>query len=305
MENIEQVDYSPFVLGTVQLGMKYGIANQLGRPSQEVANNIVETAWKKGITEFDTAQGYGQSEETLGKAFKALEINSKVKVISKLSPQLDLENSSAIEIALDDSLLKLGLKKLFGLMLHREELLEKWNHGLHNVLKGLTEAGKVDFFGVSVYSPVMANKALNTNGIDFVQLPSNVLDRRFEDAGVFKLAEEKGKKIHIRSVFLQGLILMNPNELPPNLYHVKPILKQLDQFCLEYSVTRQELALGYVKASYPHNKLVFGAESPGQVENNVDCWKKNIPEELVNAVQRTFVGISENILNPALWNTNS
>jgi len=55
--------FSHLVLGTAQLGLPYGIANQTGQPDQVVATAIIREAWNQGIREFDTAQGYGDSEQ--------------------------------------------------------------------------------------------------------------------------------------------------------------------------------------------------------------------------------------------------
>ena len=58
------------VLGTAQLGTNYGIANRMGKPDFDTAEAIIKTTWDAGIREFDTAQGYGDSEQVLGEVFQ-------------------------------------------------------------------------------------------------------------------------------------------------------------------------------------------------------------------------------------------
>jgi aryl-alcohol dehydrogenase-like predicted oxidoreductase len=289
------------VLGTVQLGMPYGIANKDGMPTFDTALAIVHAAWSSGVREFDTAQGYGSSEDVLGKVFAELGIAKDVKVISKFEPTLDHLNKAVMLEAIDTSLNTIGVSQLFGIMLHREELLLLWDEGLKAILQSFVEAGKVKYIGVSVYTPEKAIQALNTSGIDIVQLPTNILDRRFEDAGVFELARQKRKTIYIRSIFLQGLILMASDSVPDKMKYVKPVLEKLDLLCNELEMTRHELALNYFKVALPDTKILFGADSPDHVKQNINCWEKDslqYPESYVKAV---FKDVDIRILKPNLW----
>ena len=289
------------VLGTVQLGMPYGIANKSGQPNHTTATEIIRKAWESGIREFDTGQGYGESETVLGKVFAVLGIAQKVLVISKFDPQLNHLDAKALSTALDQSLQRLGILSLYGMMLHREQFLLDWDQGLGNILRNCVQTSRVQHIGISVYSPEKAIQALNTKGIDFVQLPTNILDRRFEKAKVFELARKKQKRIYIRSVFLQGLLLMEPTEISEKMTHVKPIVERIKILSKDLGLTPQELALGYLKLEMPDSQIVFGAELPMQVKRNVECWAKNYSPSIASAVKKTFKDISENIINPTLW----
>jgi aryl-alcohol dehydrogenase-like predicted oxidoreductase len=167
----------------------------------------------------------------------------------------------------------LGVPFLFGIMLHREEMQMLLGKGLSNILSGMVKSGRVRYAGVSVYSPEKALQALEEDCIDIIQLPSNILDRRFERAGVFEFARKKGKKVYIRSVFLQGLLLMDYDKIPVRLAGVKKVIQQLDSMSAETGMTRQELALGYIKTEIPDAKIVFGADTPEQVKKNSSCWQ--------------------------------
>ena len=289
------------VLGTAQFGMSYGIANQNGKPNHATATEIIRKAWESGIREFDTGQGYGDSETVLGKAFLALKLSEKALVISKFSPQLDHLNANIMSEALEQSLEKLGVPVLYGIMLHREELISYWDQGLKQILRNFVKSGKVKKVGISVYSPEKAILALNTDGIDFVQFPSNILDRRFEQAKVFELADQLNKRIYIRSVFLQGLILMLPEEIPETLDFTRPVIAKINSLADELKLKRQELALGYLKMEMPHSQIIFGAEQAEQVDLNVECWMKNYSDSLTSTVKCSFTNISEKIINPTLW----
>ncbi len=289
------------VLGTAQLGFKYGIANKTGQPDQATARAIIQEAWENGIREFDTAQGYGISEQVLGKALSEMGIANEALVISKFSPDFDHLNATSMLDSIDGSIIRLGVPNLYGMMLHREEMLSLWDKGLAEILHGFVSSGRVRHIGISVYSPDKAIQALNTEGIDMVQLPTNILDRRFEKAGVFKLADKKRKRIYIRSVFLQGLILLDLKEVPEKMVFAKPVLEKLESLSIDLGLTRKEMALSYVKSEMPNARVIFGADTPEHVRENLLCWEKDSPQSLVAKVKNFFGNVDERILNPSLW----
>jgi aryl-alcohol dehydrogenase-like predicted oxidoreductase len=153
--------------------MRYGIANKIGQPDFLSVQSIVAEVWESGVREFDTAQAYGESERVLGKVLRSLGIAREAKVISKLHPAIDHQDSNALNLALQQTLARLGLAKLYGLMLHTEDFLDIWETGLKDTLDKFIEQGLVERIGVSVYSPQKAARALRTNGISLVQLPSS------------------------------------------------------------------------------------------------------------------------------------
>lgn len=294
---------SRLVLGTAQLGMPYGIANTTGKPDMATATKIISMALDNGIAEFDTAQAYGTSEEVLGSVFKRLGVSNRVKIISKLQPDLPWRNFRKIREALVRSLKNLGTNKLDGLMLHQEALLDIWDQGLGEVL--LKCRDKEPWFrriGVSVYSPQRAVQALENKHLEMVQIPSNILDRRFENIGVFKIARNSGKTVYVRSIFLQGLLLMNKENLCGVMKKAEPILKHIEDLSSKFGISRQHLAMGYAQYAYPDAKLVIGAETPRQVEENLTIWGRPYPLDIVSDIQQRFKHVDEKILNPSFWN---
>lgn len=294
-------DTERVVLGTAQLGMDYGIANRTGKPDFKTSESIVKTAWELGIREFDTAQAYGESEKVLGQVLYSLGISNDVRIISKFHPALDHLNQNDLTQALERMLSDLKISKLYGIMLHREKFLGLWDNGLYEILSGFVRSGLVKNLGVSVYSHIKAVEALNTTGISIVHFPSNLLDRRFERAGLFQLAKEKGKQIYVRSVFLQGLLLMNSKDLPTNIQVAVAVLKKLEMLAQETGLSKQDLALGYARQAYPKAKIIIGVETPEQLKNNLQSWEKRLPLGFVKRVQEEFEYVEERILNPVLW----
>lgn len=289
------------VLGTAQFGFPYGIANKTGQPDQEIVTGIVRTAWENGIKEFDTAQDYGISENVLGVAFAELGISKEVNVISKINPELSHYDHQVMVKTLNASLERLGVPSLFGVMLHKEDLLCEWENGIGDILQGFVTSGKVKNLGVSVYSPNRAIEALSIKGLDMIQVPSNILDRRFERQRVFEAAAKTNVQVYIRSIFLQGLILMEPEDLPKRMSFAKPVLAKIKSLSHELNLTIQELALGYLKDKLPEAKLIIGVDTPEQLIKNIECWKIKPAANLIPLVLKYFDQLDEKILNPALW----
>ncbi len=292
---------SRLVLGTVQLGMDYGIANSSGCPNEAVALEIVRAAWQGGVREFDTAQGYGESEAVLGRVFAKLGISADVSVVTKPDKVLDYFDEQAVFASLRGSCDRLGARRLGAVLLHSESFLDSWDDLIRDKFESLRVQGIVERVGISVYSPESALLALRTPGIDVVQIPYNALDRRFENAGVFDEAKQQGKVLYLRSIYLQGLLLMNPNRLPANVVHAKAVLAEFQAFAVKLGLTPLSLALAFVRDAHPGSKVIFGAETPEQVAESLRLWSVEVPSDLVETVQTRFGDVSENVLNPSSW----
>lgn len=290
------------ILGTVQLGIPYGIANTVGQPNQAEANAIVGSAYNGGITFFDTAQAYGQSESVLGAALAQHSIQDKVHVITKLSPELP-HTAEALKKTLLQSSKKLGVSRFYCVMLHREEQLPLLDGDVGRVLAEQQKQGLLEHIGISVYTPKKALEALRHPLISVIQLPANIFDRRFEQAGVFTLAEELSKEIHIRSVFLQGAVLMPAAALPACLAELVPSVQKLHILAQKYTVRIACLALGFMQDRYRNAKILFGAEAAWQVSENMNYIRQAaaLPPFVWKECERLLPPQTAELLNPALW----
>lgn len=290
------------VLGTAQLGMNYGIANRTGQPDFNTAESIVRMAWESGIREFDTAQAYGESEKILAHCLSRLGITNEVSIISKTHPSIDHLDSTKMQMGVKTSLSNFNRNYLNGYLLHKEELLDQWDKGLGELLVNLVEKeGLVKNIGVSVYSPERAIQALKTDHVSIVQLPSNILDRRFENVDVFELADRLQKTVYVRSVFLQGLIVMGLEDIPLRMQFATPVLKKLETFAQEIGISKHALALEFAKQAYPNAKIVIGVETCEQLKSSVDKWQRKLSANIVKQAQKIFKCVDELILNPSSW----
>ncbi|KAF0233643.1 MAG: putative Aldo/keto [Desulfovibrionaceae bacterium] len=287
------------VLGCVQLGMPYGVANASGKPEYRTALRIVAQAFKGGVRAFDTATAYGDSESVLGRCLAELGIRDKVEVFSKLPPEVDPANPAAVLACARSSIERLGVDTLAGILFHRESALESWDSGGLDSAQALLDNHLASQVGVSCYQPQAAFDALSRPGVDVLQVPANILDRRF--AQVCTAALKQGKTLMLRSVFLQGLLLMDPETLPAHMQFAAPRLRAVRTLADSFALPVRLAALLYARAAFPGGRVLVGAETPEQVRENVAVWNMLPVPGLVETVERSFPNEEERLLNPTLW----
>ena len=292
---------SRLVLGTVQLGMDYGIANRGGKPPYEQARAIVETAWRAGIQTFDTAQAYGESEKVLGRALADLGIAGEGQVISKLAADLDPARRGDIAASIDRSIENLGGAPLWGMMLHRPEWMERWEEGVGPALREAREAGKVRYLGVSLTDPAQAERWLDHPDIDMIQVACNAWDRRPTNAGVFTRARELDKMCFVRSVYLQGLLAIAPDQATERLPRAKQAAEAWHALARELGIPPVALAMRYALSL--DAALAVGAETPEQIAETVRLAAEGpLDAATIRRIREAMDPVvDEVILNPSRW----
>jgi aryl-alcohol dehydrogenase-like predicted oxidoreductase len=291
------------VLGAAQLGMPYGVANDRGLLPQSEVTDIVGIAYQRGVQLIDTAQAYGLSEKRLGVALADLKIRDSVGIFTKLDPELNLTSSEAVALAVQGSMERLGIARLEGILLHRESDLGLLGAGLDVTLSALKSAGMVRFFGVSVYSVESARMAAASSAIDVVQLPGSALDRRMLRSGVLAELHAAGKKVFIRSIYLQGLLLMSRRAAGTGVPGAARAVAQLEDFCCMHRVDIKKFLIDFVRwASSGHGYLVLGAESRQQLEENCERVSADpIDAELFEEWNRVWPDDLIELIDPRYW----
>ncbi len=288
---------SKLSLGTVQFGLDYGIANTDGQPSQETVNKIIDYISAEGLNCLDTAQAYGSAETVLGKAIRN---RTDFFVISKLkSAPFEADALSNVNASLDN----LGIDSLYAILLHDSELLYRWNDTHTKIVDLLKERKKIRYFGVSIYTSEDFDLALENESIQFIQIPFNIFDQRAITEGWFEKAKAKDKLIFIRSVFLQGLLLLEPAKVPSTLKQAQEPLQKYAELCEKLGISRQELALSFVDNQAENALILFGCDTLEQAQENISVFKnlKELDNNTLDYIISSFSKITEDIYNPANW----
>ncbi len=291
----------PLALGTVQLGMPYGIANRRGQPDYAEARAILAAAYESGITWLDTAAAYGESEIVLGRALRELGLTGCVKVVTKV-PDLAAVPPETVparmEEVLTQSLRRLGIDHLPVVLFHREADAARYFESLLS----LQERGLVEQVGVSLMTPEAFTSLLPDGSVEAVQIAASALDRRFSRTGLLKAAESRGITVFARSVYLQGLLLMSEAEVPAHLAEVLPVRRSLEKLAGEADLSLAELALRFVLAETGVAAVVVGAESVEQVRANAGYARRGaLPPDLAEQVRQAVPELPEDLIIPHLW----
>jgi aryl-alcohol dehydrogenase-like predicted oxidoreductase len=289
-------------IGTAQFGMAYGIANKSGIPDMAEVFKTVETAAKSKIYFYDTARSYGMSEIVLGEAFERANIQDDVCVITKLRPDFFFSDYSALKDEVSQSKTRLKVKNLWALLMHRTGINGDANQFTRAIGRLKNEEG-IKHFGVSVYHPDDALRLVQNPDIDVIQVPFNILDRRLLDNHFFEISEEKNKAVFIRSVFLQGLLLMEEAEVAgKQMSWALPFLGDIRRFVKQRRLDLKTFALTAVCRTIPRAKVIIGIESCTQLEENIDLIRSEEPaDESLADWWKILPVYPEKLVNPSLW----
>ena len=304
-------------LGTVQFGLDYGISNSQGKIALAEINNILTSAKSHGITTLDTATAYGDSETILGQlqAEENFALVTKIPSLASLplsselltSPSLALQSKCTQAISIDDivegSLSRLKTKQLKGLMFHSaDDLLGSLGHQHFTDAKALKAQKKIKQLGVSVYSPKQLTDILASYKIDIVQFPLSCLDQRFIQPSLQQRLLSNGIEVHVRSLFLQGLILMPVDDLSQYFQPYKHILMRFKSLCDRLNCQPLTLALSIIHANPFIDKAVIGCCSVRQLDQIVEHYHlaKQLDVEHKELVAELAYN-DEALINPSNW----
>lgn len=279
---------SKIILGSAQLGMPYGIANNKLKSKEEVFN-ILSVAKKKGIKYIDTANVYGEAENLIGeyniKYGQHFKINTKFK-----GTEVFLEKQ------VFESLEKLNIESINTYFFHS---FDDFFHQPKNqkLMENLKKNKIIDSIGLSIYTNDQFEKALNSD-VDVIQIPFNVFDNWLYRGTYINQAVRKKKKIQIRSIFLQGLFFLK--NLPENLIELKNPLFRLNYLSKKWNISIIQLLIGYITDFTEIDFILMGVDSANQLKDNMKYLGKSLPQELIEEIHQIKISKKE-LLLPLNW----
>lgn len=248
-------------IGSAQFGLNYGVTNKNGKSPQHEIKKLLHTAKTHSIDLIDTAVSYGNAEEVLGS-----QNISTFNVITKLPKFTSTEIEPVIWLnqTLNKSLSNMAKKQLYGLLLHhpRDTILNKIL--LEEFLR-LRETKRVYKIGVSVYCPKELEDIIKVFKPDIVQLPYNIIDRRFAETGWLKELAHNNIEIHARSVFLQGLLLTSHGEQVKRFPNFIKLWESWATLQKSTSRTASDLAISFALNSPFITRAIVGFETNKQL----------------------------------------
>jgi aryl-alcohol dehydrogenase-like predicted oxidoreductase len=262
------------MIGTAQFGQKYGIANKYGKVSEEEVGKILKIANENGIKYIDTAGSYGCSEIILGKN----KLISDFNIVTKVFLNKGSENPKCVASHIQSSIGNLGVKKLYGVLIHdpNDLIQESRRDEVFGRMEEAKSAGFVDKIGVSVSFVEQAKSIIERYNIDLIQIPCNILDQRFVKCGMVKELCDRGVEIHIRSIFLQGLLLMEAEEVDTYFDEIRNHLIYLREFATKRDTSVRKMAIGYARSLKEISKIIVGIDNDGQLIQILSDYNNSI-----------------------------
>lgn len=280
------------ILGTVQFGLNYGINNLTGQPSEQEIFNILDEAYFQGVRSLDTADAYGNAINYIGNYHQRR--GNKFKILSKF---IFFEKGKLVQ-NVKETLEKIHTNAFEVYSFHSFASYSE-RHYLMDELLFLKQQGIIRKIGISIYTNDEFQHVVNDDFIDVIQLPFNLLDNQNIRGDLMSQAKQKGKEIHVRSVYLQGLFFMDIDSLPDRLLLLKPYLQTLHGYCKKESITMETLALSYALYNKNINHVIIGVDTKEQLIKNLNASNEH-PHVIDYINQQIFVKETE-LLNPVNW----
>ena len=285
---------SRIALGTAQFGSEYGVANNAGAMVLKEARAILDLAESYGVDILDTAIAYGTSEHNLGEiGIESFQVITKLPALPKRGGNVG--NWVRTEVA--NSLDRMQKESLYALLLHRpDELMGPKGSDLYRGLESLKDQGQIEKIGVSVYSMKELEALTSRFKLDLVQAPFNLIDRSLVDSGWLAKLKSAGIEVHVRSIFLQGLLLMPRDEIPIKFVSWSTLWDCWHAWLRENQITAVEGCLSYVLSCSQIDRVIVGVDNKDQLL------------QIMNAANRTalesypdITSDSAELINPANW----
>ena len=301
------LDLSAFALGTVQLGIEYGLGEHSAKPTDEAAFAILDKAVDLGVNTLDTANNYGESEAVIGRWLTKRRAEGKKLpyIVTKVGPlkhgSYDILRDDVM-YQLEGCMKRLCIDKLDIFMLHDFEDYNKDRDALQKIFAEIKSQGLYDYSAISAYSR-HDYSVIAESGFDATQIPINVFDwGQIENGGMQKLADS-GMMIFTRSVFLQGLVFHTPEDLDPRMEFCFPYLRRFIELYKEFELSPAALALSFVLSLPGVTQAVMGCDTADQVESNCKLFDQTVTltQDQLDKLHDAFHGIDPRVINPGTW----
>lgn len=236
------------VLGTAQLCSAYGVlrGDQEG-PGAAQARAVLDLARELGVAALDTAPAYLGAEAAIGNSGTTLPVHTKIDPAldpgDSLSRSLTLLRRSSVEILyLHDS----------AEVLSRDSAVISMAHQL--------VGDRVGALGASIYEVAELDAAMGDPRIGAVQVPLNLFDRRIDERRLLEAAD-RGIRVYVRSVLLQGVLALSTPAVPRAVMGLQPYVENLHRVARDLGRSTLDLALGWVRGLKGVDGFVIGAQS--------------------------------------------
>ena len=297
------LEVSALSMGTVALGVRYGIDDGSAPPSRAQSIALIQSAFESGITLFDTAPNYGDAEALVGEALKnhpeAL-IASKVSISKDSSERLS--RTVTITQSFDRSRRALQRDVIDIIQVHNLTETQASANDIADGLLALKHQGWVRTIGASVYTEEEAIAAIESGWVEVLQVAYNLLDQRMADR-VFSMAHEKGIGVLTRSAYLKGALTPRVRLLPASM---SPLRKAVEQLSDDMDIALEDMpaaALAFCLGEPCVSSVLIGPST--QSELDIALQNNMFDQALaLNASGKTYAINQPELVDPRRWPIN-
>ncbi len=248
-------------LGAALFGPRRDSLDDRKRLSQAEAFATVALAADAGARLVDTAAEWDGSEEGLG---SVLPSNPDFRVVTKTAPLS--EGIEAVERRARASLKNLGRTRAHAVLVQRAaDLRGPDGPALWNRLRRLKDEGLYEKIGIAACvcdDPLGLARRFKP---DLMQLPASLLDQRLIMNGALGEIAGLGVEIHLRSIFLRGLMFQPGHDLPQGLSAMAPNVSRARRTLAETGIDPLQAALGFALGRPEASAVIVGISGPAEL----------------------------------------
>jgi len=283
-------------LGTVKFGTNYGIGLETNQVRPEEVGNILRYANLMNVDLLDTAPSYGDSQKVLGDlGVQQFDIITKTRHFGNIEI-----SDSDIRLLKQDfyhSLKNLNQDNIYGILVHNtDDLLKPGGYKIFTQLEEFKHEGKIKKFGVSIYTNEQLEFVLENFDIDLVQLPFNIFDIRLVRTKMLSRLQRRNIEVHARSVFLQGLLLMNNKNRPEKFNRWSALWRAWQEWLNDNNITALEATIRYAISVPEISKVLVGVDTSSQLKEIIDASDGFLPDLPIELFTE-----DSDLLNPSNW----
>ena len=284
-------------IGSAQLQQDYGVSSKKKFEHKEF-EKILKEAKNNGIFKIDTAEVYGSAHDFF-QNFKKKKLNIGTKI--EISPKNKYKFVKK----------KIKLyQKIFNRHHFDYVLIHNFKKSKISILKKNIKYlldirdETVNFkIGVSIYDLkdfVKLKKIISSYKIDIVQLPINIFNQKFLEKKYVNFFKKNNILIQVRSIFLQGLTLMNKNEIQKKLkFPSYSMFSKWDKFN-KYSVLKKvHNCVQFIKNQSNIYEIVIGLNELRELKHFLIAYKKK--KTIKTSILKRFKIHSDQINIPMNW----
>jgi aryl-alcohol dehydrogenase-like predicted oxidoreductase len=281
------------IIGTAQLGTNYGIANTEKNININKKIEFLNFAYKNGLISFDTAYAYKNSHKIIGKWIREYKLNPE---LSSKIPNLKLYKYKDIDIIFNEILKELNVKKLKNLLLHNPE---DWNNKKIKIyIENKIKDNIISKFGISIYD---IQSIPQDDLIKVIQLPGNIFNQKILISDKLNKFIETGGLVQVRSIFIQGLLLMEPSKIPNKFDQIKKGLIHFANISKELKIDKKYLAIKCVKYLLPQAQVILGFDTINQIQSLLNVGNEDIKESDVKEILKVGRSYDNKLWDPRTW----